>query len=195
MLEIIFVTTNKGKVETAKQKIDKSINLKHIDFEINEPNINDINVIAEHKVKTAFSKLGKPCISLDAGFYIPNYPNNPNFPGAFPKRELINKIGIDGLLENMQGVKDRTCYFKECLAYYDGINLKMFYGYVYGTLTTKKRGIDSSKKWSDLWYVFIPKNCTKTLAEMTDEERKNRKDDSVNPFIEFNSWFKNYSKS
>ena len=41
---------------------------------------------------------------------------------------------------------------------------------------------------SDLWYVFIPKNCTKTLAEMSDDERKNRKDDSVNPFIEFNSF-------
>ena len=72
MVDIIFVTTNKGKVETAKQKIDKNINLKHIDFEIDEPNINDISIIAEHKVKTAFSKLNKPCITLDAGFYIPS---------------------------------------------------------------------------------------------------------------------------
>ena len=91
----------------------------------------------------------------------------------------------------MKNVTNRKCYFKECLAYYDGRILKKFHGYVYGTLSTEIKGNDSDKKWSNLWYVFIPNNNTKTMAEMTDEERKNRKDGYVNPFIKFCKWYKN----
>ena len=190
MKEIIFVTSNKGKIASAQQKFNNNVLLKHYDYEIDEPSVNDIEYIAKYKVKQAFEKVKKPCISLDAGFYINNYPNNPGFPGAFPKRELMDKIGVEGLLEIMKDVKERDCYFKECLAYYDGINLKVFFGYVWGTLSTEIRGLNRSQKWSDLWYVFIPKNNTKTLAEMNDEERANRNDDSINPFVDFCNWFK-----
>ena len=107
---------------------------------------------------------------MDAGFYIPNYPHQPNFPGAFPRRELLEKIGIDGLLKNMQDVKNRDCFFKECLAYFDGKVLKKFFGLSQGTLATEIRGEENCKKWSDLWYVFIPKNNIKTMAEMSDEK-------------------------
>lgn len=189
MKEIVFVTSNIGKLQSAQSYIDKKLKLINFDFDIVEPEINDIEVIAEYKVKEAFKMVKKPCISLDAGFYIPNYPNNPNFPGAFPRRELLEKIGIDGLLKNMHGVAERECYFKECLAYYDGKTLKKFFGLSKGSLSTEKRGVDSDKKWSELWYVFIPKNNHKTMAEMSDEERNNRNDDYVNPFIEFSNWF------
>ena len=69
-------------------------------------------------------------------------------------------------------------------------NVKKFYGVVIGTLSTEIRGLDRDKKWLDLWFVFIPRNNTKTMAEMTDDERKNRNDGYVSPFIEFNNWFK-----
>lgn len=188
-MDIVFVTSNKGKVDTARKYLN-SVNLECYDYDIDEPNINDIKVIAEYKVKEAYKKVGKPCISLDSGFYIPNYPGNPNFPGAFPKRELINKIGIDGLLSNMKNVSKRDCYFLECLAYYDGIETKFFYGKSEGTLSYEKKGYCGENKWSDLWYVFIPKNCYKTLAEMNDYERDNRNDDHTSAFDVFNNWIK-----
>lgn len=34
------------------------------------------------KVLQAYEKVVKPCVALDAGFYIQAYPNNPNFPGG-----------------------------------------------------------------------------------------------------------------
>lgn len=193
MKEIIFVTSNMGKVASAKKHIEKNIELKHYEYDIAEPEVNDIEYIAEYKVRQAYGRVNKPCISLDAGFYIPAFPGKPDFPGAFPKRELLNKMGIDGLLEIMKDVKNRECYFKECLAYFDGRQVKKFFGYVKGTLSTEIRGNDTDQKWSDLWYVFIPKNCQKTMAEMTDEERANRNDGYVNPFVEFNEWFKKES--
>ena len=189
--EIVFVTSNKGKIQSAMQFLDDSIHLETYNFDIEEPEINDIDYIAEYKVKQAYKKVGKPCISLDAGFYIKNYPNNPNFPGAFPKRELLEKIGIEGLLEKMKGVTNRNCYFKECLAYYDGNNVKKFYGTSYGSLSTEIKGNYNKKQWSELWFVFIPKNHEKTLAEMTDEERKNRNDGHTSPFVPFYKWLIN----
>lgn len=190
MKEIIFVTTNKGKQASAQRHFDRNkIIVNCYDYEIIEPNVNDIEYIAKTKVIEAYKKVNKPCISLDAGFYIKNYPNSPGFPGAFPKREILETIGIDGLLENMKDVTDRRCYFRECLAYYDGKNIRYFFGTTYGILSTEKRGIDNIKKWSDLWYVFIPNNCDKTLAEMTDLERENRPDGHTNALGDFSDWY------
>lgn len=190
MNEIIFVTGNKGKLASAKKCFKNyDVNFASCDLDINEPDINDIEFISKHKVLEAYKKLNKPCIALDAGFYIPNYPNKPNFPGAFPKRELLNKIGISGLLKEMEGVKDRQCFFKECLSYYDGSELKQFFGYTHGQISTEILGDDTESKWSELWYVFIPKNCTKTMAQMTDEERKTRKDEHTTAIQEFAIWY------
>ncbi len=80
---------------------------------------------------------------LDAGFYIVNYPGNPLFPRAYPRRELLEKIGIKGLLKKMENIEDRSCYFKECLAYFDGKILKKFYGMSSGSLSKEIRGIDT----------------------------------------------------
>ena len=54
-----------------------------------------------------------------------------------------------------------------------------------------KRGSDIIKAKSNLWYVFIPKNCDKTLAEMSDEERKNRNDEHISATDIFAKWYKN----
>lgn len=190
MDEIVFVTSNKGKLASAKRSFkDFNVDFVSCDFNIEEPDVNDIEFISKYKVLEAYKELNKPCIALDAGFYIPNYPNKPNFPGAFPKRELLNKIGIDGLLKEMEGVQDRSCYFKECLSYYDGKEVRQFFGYTYGYISTEILGNDTDKKWSELWYVFIPKNCTKTMAQMTDDERTNRKDGHTTAIQEFAIWY------
>ena len=190
MKEIVFVTSNKGKQASAQKNFNnQKVKVLCYNYEIDEPKVNDIQFIAKQKVLQAYEKVKKPCIALDVGFYIPSYPNKPNFPGAFPKRELLDKIGIKGLLKNMKRIKDRTCYFKECLAYYDGTNIVYFYGTSEGKLSYKEKGINSDKKWSDLWYVFIPFNCTKTLAQMSEEERQNRNDNHTSALKEFSTWF------
>lgn len=190
MSDLVYVTSNKGKLAAARKTFeDFDIDFISCDLDIAEPNVNDIEFISKHKVLQAYKLLNKPCIALDAGFYIPNYPNQPNFPGAFPKRELLNKIGINGLLKEMNGVKDRNCFFKECLSYYDGQVFKQFFGYTYGEISNEILGEKTDKQWSELWYVFIPRNCTKTLAQMSDDERKNRNDDHTTAMQEFALWY------
>ena len=43
---------------------------------------------------------------------------------------------------------------------------------------------------SALWYVFQPKDSIKTLAEMTDVERINRKDGHISAKEQFIEWYK-----
>lgn len=60
-----------------------------------------------------------------------------------------------------------------------------------GTLAKEILGNDTDKKWSDLWYIFKPEGYDKTLAQMTDNERKNRvRYNSVSAFEEFAKWYK-----
>lgn len=167
--EIVFVTSNKGKVAYA-QSLFTDIKLEIYKYDFIEPRSDDIKEIAESKVRQAYNLVKKPCIALDAGFFIEELNG---FPRAFVNFAL-DTLGIEGILKQMRGISNRKCAFKECLAYYDGKNLLFFEGNHEGILSTEIKGINTDKKWSDLWYIFIPYNYKKTLAEMTDEERNNR---------------------
>lgn len=192
MKKIYYVTGNSGKLKSA-QKYLNGIEVEMVNYDFVEPDINDIKYIAEWKVKEAYEMIKKPCIALDSGFYIPNYPQEPNFPGAFVHRKIIDGIGLDGLLENMKEVEDRYCYFLECLAYFDGEKLEFFYGKSEGILAFAKSGIDNKNKWSPLWEVFIPVGYCKTLSEMTEDERNNR-NNSTHAFLEFKKWYQEKNK-
>ena len=60
-----------------------------------------------------------------------------------------------------------------------------------GNLSEKVQGQDREEKWSDLWYIFKPNGFNKTLAEMSSEERENRRsvDGSVQSMSEFAKWY------
>jgi XTP/dITP diphosphohydrolase len=192
METIYYVTGNLGKVKQAQKYLDE-LDIEMVNYNFIEPDINDITYTAIWKVKKAYEMLGKPCIALDSGFYIPNYPKETNFPGAFVHRKIIDGIGLDGLLEDMKDISDRTCYFLECLAYYDGVDLKVFYGKSDGTLANKISLVDNDKKWSELWKIFIPFGYDKSQSELTEEERENRPN-VTKAFLEFKKWYQEKEK-
>ena len=183
--EIIFVTHNKGKIASAQRAL-KNVNLKIFEYELEEPRSDDIKYISKYKVEQAYKIVNKPCISLDCGFWIDELNG---FPRAFVNFAL-ETIGIQGILKLMEGKDNRKCRFTECLSYYDGNELKQFMGYHEGLLKEKVLGKDTSDKWSELWYIYIPYGYDKTLAQMTEEERENRiRNKSVNSMEEFAKWY------
>ena len=193
MEEIIFVTHNKGKIASAQNYL-KGVNFKIFEYELEEPRSDDIKYISKVKVKEAYELVHKPCISLDCGFFIEALNG---FPRAFVNYAL-DTIGLEGILKLMEEKQNRKCAFKECLSYYDGKELYQFMGNHEGTLANEILGQDTNKKWSDLWYIYIPYNATKTLAQMTDEERKLRDEQkenrevvskSVDSMREFANWY------
>ena len=187
MKEIIFVTHNKGKIASAKKQL-KDVDLKIIEYDLEEPRSDDIKYISEHKVKEAYQLVNKPCISLDSGFWIDELNG---FPRAFVNFTL-ETIGINGILKLMEGKENRNCRFTECLSYYDGKKLYQFMGEHEGTLSNEVLGNNTDKKWSDLWYIYKPYGYNKTLAQMSEEERTNRiRYKSTDSMKEFANWYLN----
>lgn len=186
MEEVIFVTHNKGKIESAKKHL-KGVNFKTYEYELEEPRSDDIKYISKYKVEESYKLVHKPCISLDCGFWIDELEG---FPRAFVNFAL-DTIGIKGILKLMEGKQNRKCRFTECLSYYDGKELHQFMGRHEGTISNEILGNDTDKKWSDIWYIFIPAGYEKTLAQMTEEERANRKKyESIDSMEEFAKWYK-----
>lgn len=186
MNEVIFVTHNKGKIAYAKKRL-KEVNFKIFEYDLEEPRSDDIKYISKYKVMEAYKLVKKPCISLDSGFWIEELNG---FPRAFVNFAL-DTIGIKGILKLMEGKTNRNCKFTECLSYYDGKELHQFMGADDGTIAKEILGNDTDKKWSDLWYIYIPYGYNKTLAQMTDKERDSRvKYNSIDSMEEFAKWYK-----
>ena len=186
MEEIVFVTHNKGKAKSAERYFS-NLKISTFDFELDEPRSDSLQEIATAKVKQAYSVVNKPCIALDTGFFIEALNG---FPRAFVNFAL-DTIGIEGILKLMEGKQNRSCRFTECLSYYDGKEVHQFMGKHEGTLTEERLGNDTDKKWSDLWYIYKPCGYDKTLAQMSEDERLNRKKyGSVNSIREFAKWYK-----
>lgn len=188
MEEIIFVTHNKGKIATAQKHL-KNAKVSIYEYELDEIRSDSVEEIAKHKVLQAYNVTHKPCIAMDSGFFIEALDG---FPRTFVNFAL-ETVKLDGILKLLEGKENRNAKFLECLAYYDGKDIKYFYGESKGKIAMQKEGMDSSKKWSDLWYIFIPNGHDKTMAQMTDEERtrKNELDGSTSSLEEFAKWINN----
>lgn len=194
MKNITYVTSNYGKYISVKEKFEEyGIEIKYENIDTKELDINDIELISREKARQAYSKIGNPVFVADSGFYIRSYPNKSYYPGAFVKRSGVAN-NIEKVLNDMIDVEDRYCYFLDCLTYYDGEKYIQFFGKSEGFLSKEIRGNSLKKAKSKLWYIFIPKNFTKTLAEMTDEERNNRNDDRTDATFNFIEWLKNNQK-
>lgn len=185
----VYVTSNEGKYISVKEKFEaRKLAVDFFIHDASEPEVNDIELIAKAKVDEAYALLGRPCFVIDSGFYIKNYPNNPGYPRAFVKRSGVSS-DIANLLNIMNDVNDRTATFVDCLMFYDGNEYYTFYGYSEGSIAREMRGSENRKARSKLWYVFVPKNHDKTLAEMSDEERSNRHDGSNSAILDFIKWY------
>lgn len=90
----------------------------------------------------------------------------------------------------MKNVNNRNCCFLDCLTFYDGNEYFQFFGKSEGTLSSELRGTTNKKAKSNLWYVFTPNNCSKTLIEMTDDERNSRPDNRISATDKFITWYK-----
>lgn len=189
MKKLIYVTGNYGKYVSVKECFKaKNISIDFYEYDFEEIEINDIEKISKKKAQDAYKILQIPCFVADTGFYIDDYPNNPGYPGAFVKRSGISS-DIDKLLEIIKNKSNRACKFVDCLTFYDGQKFYTFYGVSSGTLAFSRKGNSIKKAKSNLWYVFIPNNCDKTLAEMSDEERKNRNDGHTSATELFANWY------
>ena len=168
MKQIYFATSSPEKVRSLREAFRRNgvvnIEIIHSPLELLEPRSASVLEIAKKKLSLAYGEIQKPCVVQDSGFFIDSLNG---FPRAYVNFAL-ETIGVDGILRLVEG-RDRSCRFEHCLAYYDGVSDPKFFSSIsQGTLADKKLG--NPTKY-DLHQIFIPFGESRTLAEMSEQER------------------------
>ena len=186
--DIIFVTSNKGKVELANERLNRyGINITQQTASVQEIQSLDVEEVALHKARQLEGIIKKPFFVEDSGLYIDKLNG---FPGALLK-PVMDTIKDDHLLKMLSGEENRSACVKSVMAYYDPVSKteKLFIGIYKGRIAEEERGNDT-RGWK-VARIFIPDNFEKTLAEMNDDDwdralEESRKDDH---FYKFGEWF------
>lgn len=175
MNEIIFVTTNKGKVPNAKKILDQyGINVIPLAYALPEIQAKCAGEVAKAKAKAAVRLFERgSVIVVDSAFHIQALSG---FPGTNVKA-VTEQLGLEGYLK-LLGPDPKTrieplraCYFEDALAFAESTNnIKVFVRRIPGELAVEPRGEDSNLAKSALWKLFIPKGWEVTLAEMTPKQ-------------------------
>ena len=160
--DIVVVTTNPNKLA----EINSILGTNHQVSKIDIPEIQslDLDEVISHKAKAAYEKIRKPVMVEDVSLEIKSLNG---LPGTFVKF-FLNTLGTEGTVKLVSSQPTDT-KVTAAVATYDGKNLKIFKGIVYGTLSPKDRGTGGF----GFDKVFIPKGYDKTYAEMP-QELKNR---------------------
>ena len=165
MKKVTYVTGNFAKIESAKQALNPlGYEVDNIKMETPEIQADDVTEVSKYSAKWACEKLGKPVLKNDSGLFVNALKG---FPGVYT-HYADDTIGEDGLLKLMDGLEDRTAYFKESIAYCEpGCEPVVFEGITRGIIDTKKSGTNG---WS--WdFVFIPDGEDQPLACFEDEKK------------------------
>ena len=191
MKKLTYVTENHEEFLSVKEKLEENnIPIDYFGCEMNGFIINDLSSISKGKAEIAQILLDGPVLVSELGFYIEEYPKNRDYPGAFLKESKIES-NIDKLLEDMKHINKRNCCFIECLTYYDGEELKQFYGATSGELSEEIKGDITNPT---LFNIFIPSGSDKTISEMTDEEKEKYIWFNKRPIKDFTEWYKKQYK-
>jgi len=167
-MEVIFATTNRGKFEHLKEHLAPfGISVVWERLELPESQSWELAEIAREKARFAFSKLKRPVLTLDSGFFMGSLKG---FPGPYTKYVLAT-IGAVGIARLGEFEGNRRGFFENALCYFDGSGKGVvFESQVGGVLEISPRGPLPEGAWSELHRHFVPDGEAKTLAEFSREE-------------------------
>ncbi len=189
MKEILFVTTNNGKVVSLQKRLDESqFKIKQIELDLPELQGDSSKDISLEKAKAAFKIVGKPLIVQDSSFHIRSLNG---FPGAYIKY-ILKTIGLKGILKLLEGVEDRSAYAEGALTYIEDV--EHFWTFTNqssdSTIALEIRDGNQEESWSELWKILIPNGFDKTYSELTKDEldAKQKSSKSTSEFRQFAEW-------
>jgi len=112
--EIIFLTENKEKIDSARAVFDllPNITLKNVKLSLPEIQSMDVEEVVRYSVSEAVKILNAPVFKVDCGYY---FEGLNNFPGALVKY-FNQSFSTEDILKILEG-KSRKVIIRECLAY------------------------------------------------------------------------------
>lgn len=168
MKEILFVTSNKGKIASLQKRLDESkFKITQIELDLTKLQGDSAKDISLEKAKAAFKMVGKPLIVQESFFHI-RILNG--FPGTYIKYAL-KTIKLEGILKILEGIEDRRAYAEGALTYIEDED--HFWTFTNQssdeTISTETREDNHEESWSELWKILIPNSFNKTYSELTKE--------------------------
>lgn len=178
-MDIIYATTNKHKLEIAQKAMNGlGIILLGQGADVPEIQAHTQEEVAIDKAAKLFQIIGKPLVAMDFGLFVE--PLN-GFPGIYTK-DVIDKIGIDGLLRLTTPYSPCPAYTQRTVAYTDGINTKVFTSRCEGEIITEARG-DNGRDFDMNFYV---RNLDRTIAEL---DMAQKSEITGQAWREFGAWY------
>jgi XTP/dITP diphosphohydrolase len=160
-MDVYLITGNKNKLREAEQILN--MKLKNVELDLDELQGLDSDKIAEAKAKQAWESVHEPLFIWDLSLYI-HCLND--FPGPLIKW-FWEAVTLDKICLIAKLLKDDKIYAKTTLTFYDGKEMRHFYGVVNGRIPEKPTGTNGYA-WDP---IFIPDGFDKTFAQMTAEEK------------------------
>jgi non-canonical purine NTP pyrophosphatase (RdgB/HAM1 family) len=173
---IYFATTNKAKVEVARNHMTKyGYKVEQLFWAIDEPEYtNDSRVIATEKALSAIKIAPGPVICEDGGFFVDALGEQPGVKvhGYLASRNEYGEKGAKKLLREMAPYDERAAHFISVLAYMEKsmAGPVLFEERLDGVITRGVRGQLKPHSWSELHLIFVPSGADRTLAEMPYDE-------------------------
>ena len=158
-LSISFVTSNKNKVKEFKQILEPQIKVNHIKISYPELRSDDPEEIARNAAEMLANKLKKAVVVEDSGLFIKALNDFPGTCSAY----IHKRIGLEGIIKLMKGIKNRNCTYKSAVAFCKPNKKPIsFLGEEKGNVAEKIRG--SYGFGHDP--IFIPEGRNRTYGEI-----------------------------
>ena len=165
MKQLYFITSNKGKLMEASQKLLSSgfiVKQKNLGYpEIQTDSLEEVVTWGIDHIQKRFEK---PFMLEDAGLFIEALGY---FPGVYSKYVFFT-IGLPGILRLLDGQGNRKAVFRSVFGYKEpGKEPFIVIGECYGFISDEQRGTNG------FGYdpIFIPEHEHKTFGEMVIEEK------------------------
>ena len=159
ILTINFATSNKNKVKEFKHILEPEIKVNHIKISYPELRSDAPEEIARQSAEMLSNKLKKDVVVEDSGLFIKALNDFPGTCSAY----IHKRIGLQGVIKLMEGIKDRECTYKSAVAYCEpGKKPISFLGEEEGTIAESIMGNYGFGHDP----IFIPEGSNKTYGEI-----------------------------
>ncbi|MDH4225549.1 MAG: non-canonical purine NTP pyrophosphatase [Deltaproteobacteria bacterium] len=158
---IRFATTNADKIREAGDILPRPV--IPVEAELVEMQTTDMETLVRHKAAQAYQKINMPLMVEDTGLVFFAWKE---LPGPFI-RYFLDNLGLDGLVDALAPFDSWAAEAVCGVGYHDGEEIHYFEGRTQGMIVPPvgKGGFG----WDP---IFKPAHSSKTLAEMTWDEKK-----------------------
>lgn len=171
MKSLLVATHNEHKKEEIQQMLEGKFQVKSLrGVNLLEEIIEDGSTFFENaliKGEYCFKETGIPSLGDDSGLVVEALDGRPGIYSARYASDHDFRLNIEKVLQELEGVQDRSAYFVTVMCYFTKDGPKYYEGRVYGTLLTENKG----KQGFGYDPIFVPLGYDKTFAEMDPLEK------------------------